>query len=229
MKRNKKFAISKTPGNIPASVAPTTPDPKVAPVLPAQPAAPVLPAPAAKPVPAPERQITAPPAPAAQPDVAALVELLRNGEFNARLAAAAKLGTLGVPEASQALIAALRDSTAEVAREAALALASDRSEATVQALSAAAENRDGYYHSQTQVAAIESLAKIGDVAAIPSLLLAIRARFADPSLAAIRAVAKIAPPEQSAAALTIVADNPEGYFLPTVMEAAGAILSGMKA
>jgi HEAT repeat protein len=79
------------------------------------------------------RQVEASPAPApkAQPDVAALIESLRNGEFNARLAAATKLGAIGSDKAAEVLKSVLRDSTAEVAREAASALAFSHSPETI--------------------------------------------------------------------------------------------------
>ena len=72
-----------------------------------------------------------------------------------------KLGTLGLPEAVEALKNALRDSTAEVAREAAVAQASDRTPATVATLAAVAENRDGYFLNSVRLAAAIALSGIG--------------------------------------------------------------------
>jgi HEAT repeat protein len=184
---------------------------------------------AATPVPAPVQQVdaTSLPSPKTQPDVGGLVEQLRNGEFNSRLAAAAQLGTMRLPAAVDALKVSLRDSTAEVARESALALASDPSPATIAALTSVVENRDGYFHSLTRTAAIESLARIGDSSVVPVLLQAIRDPYADPSRAAIRALAALAPKEQTISALVQVVNNPDNYFHPSVRLAAVTALAGI--
>jgi hypothetical protein len=96
-------------------------------------------------------------------------------------------------------------------------------------LSAVAINADGYFHSVTQTAAIESLAKIGGAAVAPALIQAIRAFYADPSRAAIRAVAQVVPAEQGRPALTAVVTNADGYFLPSVRLAAEEALAVKKA
>lgn len=231
MKRTKKSPTAKpnpAKASTPKPVAstPTAPAPATAPT----PVAPPVPTPTPQAPPTPARQIDVPPAPPvdSQAETASLLEQLRGGEFSARLAAAAKLGKLGTPVAVEALKTALRDSTAEVAREAVLALASKPSPAIVSALTSVLENRDGYFHSLTRAAAADSLGQINDATTIPALVLAIRDPFADPSRAAIRALARVASADQAASVLIQVITNADNYFLPSVRVAAVAALADVQ-
>ena len=99
------------------------------------------------------------------------------------MAVAAKVAEIDAPQAFQALREALRDPTAEVAREVALALGKARHAGAVEALAAAVENADGYFHCSVRTAAAESLARLNDPSAIRALTSAVRDPLAEPSRA----------------------------------------------
>jgi HEAT repeat protein len=151
------------------------------------------------------------------------IQQLRTGELASRICAAVKLGEIGSPEAIAALQTALRDSTAEVAREAALALGKTRQAAAAGALAAVLENADAFFHGIVRTAAAESLGQLGQRQSIAALALGVRDPLAEPSRAAIRALGLLAREEAVPVLLAVVA-NADNYFLPSVRLAAVEVL-----
>lgn len=177
-----------------------------------------------KPAPVQVIQQAVPPAPAV--DVQPLVEQLRRGDLASRSLAATKLGALGDHQAVTALREALRDSTAEVAREAAVALGVLKDKTAVHALIDVVLNPDGYYHSIVRAAAAESLGLIKDAVAVDALISAVRDPVLEPSLAAIHALGRIGD-ARARPALQAVAENADGFFLPQTQQAAVAVLPSL--
>jgi HEAT repeat protein len=138
--------------------------------------------------------------------------------------AAARLAESGDPQATGALQQALRDPTAEVAREAALAIAKGRRLSAVEALSEVVENPDGYFHPSVRIAAAESLGQLNDPRSVAPLCRAVRDPLAEPSRAAIRALGLVAR-EAAVPVLVSVINNVEGFFLPSVRVAAVEVLA----
>ena len=126
-------------------------------------------------------------------------------------------------EATQ-LIAALGSSDADLARDAAAALAAHRSDTAVEALIAVLENRDGFFHSVVRSAAAMSLGQLGDARAIPALVAAVRDPIADASAEAVRALAALGHPSAVAPLIDVVV-NHDGFFLNNVRLAAVRALS----
>jgi HEAT repeat protein len=180
---------------------------------------------------APVRQTEAPtfaPPPPAASLLQSYTEQLRTGELATRIEAAARLAEIGDPQAAGALQQALRDPTAEVACEAATALAKSRSSTAVDALSAVIENADNYFHYTVRAAAAASLAQLNDPRAIKALSTAVRDPFAEPSRAAIRALGAVAR-EEAVPTLLGVISNGDNYFLPSVRVAATEVLATIPA
>ena len=182
--------------------------------------APAKPAPAAGPV-TQSLQSESPAAAAAK--IQELIEQLRRGDLATRSAAAKKLAQLGDRQATSALTEALRDPTAEVAREAAGALGLLNDSASLHALIDVVMNRDGYFHSLVRTAAAESLGQMKNQSAVDALVAAIRDPICETSIAAIRALGKLGA-AGAATALQAVAKNADGYFLPQTQQAAVEVL-----
>ena len=126
------------------------------------------------------------------------------------------------PEAA-ALIAALRNSDADIARDAATALGTLGEASAVEPLIQVLGNLDGYYHSVVRSAAAASLGRLGDRRAVDVLLGTISDSLAEPSAEAIRALAAIGDP-RAVNPLIEVVRNSNGYFLPIARRAAVAAL-----
>ncbi len=118
-----------------------------------------------------------------------------------------------------ALVAALRGSDADAAREAAVELGRTKSAAAVDALAAALANADGYFHSVVRAAAAAALGEIGDARAVPALLAGVRDEMAEASAEAVRGLAAIGD-AAAVPALVEVVENRHGFFLPVVRRAA---------
>jgi hypothetical protein len=123
-----------------------------------------------------------------------------------------------------ALIAALRDPSAEAAAVAALKLGSRREPEAEQALCDALTNADGYFNPLTRVAALQAFTlrlpaepSSGEVATLTSL---VRDIDAEVSMAAIDAVAQRAPASIAIDSLLPVVIDETGFFLPIVRAAA---------
>jgi HEAT repeat protein len=136
-----------------------------------------------------------------------------------RAAAATALGHANDVTAVPALITALRDSDADVAREAAASLGLLGNAAAVEPLIAVLDNRDGYFHSVVRTAATHSLSQLRDLRAVPPLLIAIRDPIAEASAEAIRALASLPDPRGLPALLEVVR-NEHAFFLSTTRLAA---------
>jgi HEAT repeat protein len=126
--------------------------------------------------------------------------------------------------AAAALIAALRQTDADVARDAATSLASLGESAAVLPLIQVLENTDNYYHSVVRAAAAAGLGKLGDSRAIDSLLITIQDSLAEPSAEAIRSLGAIGDPRAISALIDVVR-NPTGFYLPIARRAAVLALS----
>jgi HEAT repeat protein len=136
-----------------------------------------------------------------------------------RVTAAAALGGMADVAAVPALIAALRDADADVAREAAASLGLLGNAAAVEPLIAVLNNSGGYFHSVVRAAATHSLGQLRDQSAIVPLLNAIRDPIAEASAEAIRALATFSDPRILPAFLEVVR-NEHGFFLATTRHAA---------
>jgi len=126
--------------------------------------------------------------------------------------------------AAAALIAALRQNDADIARDAATSLASLGESAAVLPLIQVLENTDNYYHSVVRAAAAASLGTLGDSRAIDSLLVTIQDSLAEPSAEAIRALAAIGDPRAISPLIEVIR-NPTGFYLPIARRAAVLALS----
>lgn len=127
--------------------------------------------------------------------VSPLVDVLANvdGYFHlvTRASAAMALGQLGRASAISSLIAATRDSSAEVSCEAILALGAMRAAPASAGLVEIVRNASGYFLSVSRHAAIRALGRIGDPSAKPVLEGIANSTVEEPSLvtAAIQALA----------------------------------------
>lgn len=159
---------------------------------------------------------------AAAPKVDVLQPLLKelaSTEPARRAKAAVALGRTADAAAAPALIAALRDGDADVAREAAASLGLLRSPTAVEPLIAVLNNRDGFFHAVVRIAATHSLGRLGDNRAVEPLIHAVRDPIAEASAEAIRALAALSDPRSLPAFLQVIR-NENGYFLSTTRHAA---------
>ena len=123
------------------------------------------------------------------------------------------------PAATARLVAALRDTTAEVAVEAAEALAHHPPELATPALQEVLANRDGYFNTATRAAAVRALGSLlprGEGAAIAA---ATTDPDASVSLAAIAALVERGE-EAGAAPLLRLLEDTTGFFLALTRQAA---------
>lgn len=126
-----------------------------------------------------------------------------------------------------AYVGALRDSNADLARDAALALGTTGNSSAVEPLIAALNNPDGYYHSVVRAAAAASLARIGDSRALEPLISTVRDCIAEPSVEAIRALG-ILGNSRAIPTLLEVVRNADGFFLPVARRAAITSLANFR-
>jgi HEAT repeat protein len=129
--------------------------------------------------------------------------------------------------AAARLIAGLRDSDADIARDAATSLGALGDSAAVEPLIQILNNVDGYYHAVVRAAAAVSLGRLGDRRAVEPLLNTIEDSLAEPSAEAIRALAAIGD-SRAVSPLIDVVRNPSGFFLPIARRAAVVALSRFK-
>jgi len=120
---------------------------------------------------------------------------------------------------TEALLAALRDPSAEVAIAAIGALRAHAGAPVTNALTEVLRNADGYFNPMTQVAAIQALRDRKDDIAPAVWARAVSAIDAELSVAAIRAVAT-QKPEHALSLVRPVLEDTSGYYLPMVREAA---------
>lgn len=168
----------------------------------------------------PLREAAAKPAGAAAAEVSAAAVLERPATVSApTLTAAAEVPAARPAVDVAELIAALRGSSADSAREAAEALGAAGNRTAVEPLAAVVANVDGYYHSVVRAAAAASLGRLGDNRAIPALTAGVRDPMAEASAEAVRALAALGD-QAAVAPLVDVVRNADGYFLPVVRRAA---------
>ncbi len=135
------------------------------------------------------------------------------------IAATPKKITTSANPAVLAHIAALRNTDADLARDAATALGKLADAAAVEPLIEVLSNENGYFHSVVRAAAASSLAELRDPRAFQPLVNAVRDTMAEASAEAVRALATIGDP-RAVAVLIDILRNQAGYFLPTVRLAA---------
>lgn len=121
--------------------------------------------------------------------------------------------------ALSAAIAALRDSNADVARDAATTLGRLGDASAVEPLIDVLRNENDYFHSVVRAAAASSLAQLRDARAFEPLCNATRDEMAEASAEAVRALAAMGD-KRAARVLIDIVRNPTGYFLSTVRLAA---------
>ena len=153
-----------------------------------------------------------------------LLQQLEARDYQTRSKAAQALSSRTEPEASAALIRALRDRSVEVAVAAATSLAVAASDEGRAALLCVLENAEGYYHALTRAAAVHGLGALlerdSDRAAIYA---ALRDLDAEVSIAAISALSALGDDGVVARLLDVV-ENADGFFLPITRLAAARAL-----
>jgi HEAT repeat protein len=158
-------------------------------------------------------------APAKSESTQLLLDELTSPDSLRRATAATALGRSANVAAVPALVVALRDADADVAREAAASLGLLGSASAVEPLIAVVENHDGYFHSVVRTAAIHSLGQLRDPRGVVPLLNAVKDPIAEASAEAIRALASLADPRSLPALLEVVR-NEHRFFLATTRHAA---------
>jgi hypothetical protein len=119
----------------------------------------------------------------------------------------------------QSLIQALRDPSADVARDAAVELGRAKDRSAVGALIEVISNNDDFYHNVVRAAAAEALGQLGDVSAVEPLLVLSRDTMAEASAEAVRALAQLND-QRAVGPLIDIVQNSYGFFLPIVRRAA---------
>lgn len=152
-----------------------------------------------------------------------LARLRNGGDYGDRARAALALASITDPEATAALVTALRDQSSEVAAQAAEALAQHRGEVATSALRGVLENREGYFSSETRASAVRSLGTLlpaGEGAPIAGALADVDA------LVSLAAIATLAERDEtlSAGALMGVLEDRRGFYLPLTRHAAARAL-----
>jgi HEAT repeat protein len=130
-------------------------------------------------------------------------------------------------DAVATLVAALRDPSAEVASQAAEALARHRSAVATSALTMVVENRDGYFNAMTRASAVRALGTLLPAHEGALLVAAVSDVDALVSLAAIAALAE-RDDSASASALMTVLENRAGFYLPLTRQAAARAISRLR-
>jgi hypothetical protein len=130
------------------------------------------------------------------------------------------------PEVTTALVDALRDPSAEVAADAAEALANHPTAATVPALRAVVDNTDGFFNTAVRAAAIRTLSTVLPRGEGTPIADAVRDVDAEVSIAAIAGLVDRRE-EASTDALLAVIENPRGFYLDLTRRAAARGLFGL--
>jgi HEAT repeat protein len=147
-----------------------------------------------------------------------LLELLKARDYASRTQAAQALANHREPEATEALIHALRDRSVEVAVAAATALSVAGGERATQALLAVLDNTEGYYHALVRAGAVHGLGSLLPRDERTALVRALRDLEAEVSIAAIAAFSNGG--REAAPALLAVVENTDGFYLPITRLAA---------
>jgi hypothetical protein len=120
---------------------------------------------------------------------------------------------------TQALIGSLRDTSAEVAVDAAETLGARPGDETIEALREVLVNREGYFSGVTRAAAARSLGAILPPGGLSPLYTAVADVDAEVSLAAIAALVERAEDGCADALITLLEDS-SGFYLPPTRRAA---------
>ncbi|MDB4986161.1 MAG: hypothetical protein JWN04_1339, partial [Myxococcaceae bacterium] len=166
----------------------------------------------------------APSAPKAQKSASSsslseLLTLITARDYETRSKAAQGLANHRDDSALDALMAALRDRSVEVAVAAATSLSMSGSARARRALLAVLENSEGYYHALTRAAAVHGLGGVQLREDPMPLQRALRDLEAEVSIAAISALSSTWD-RASASALLGVVENADGFYLPITRLAA---------
>jgi hypothetical protein len=158
-----------------------------------------------------------------------LAQLANDPSWQIRANAASRLASVQAPGVVDALLAAARDPSAEVAAAAIVALGGKRDARVEPVLRQVLANQEGYFLPVTRAAAVQALAHHLPDGELAPVLDATRDMDAEVSLVAIAALAECAPRAASDPLLRILRDR-TGYFLPLVrlgaanaLERAGAL------
>lgn len=152
-----------------------------------------------------------------------LARLRGAGDYGERARAALALAGVTDPETTAALVSALRDRSAEVAAQAAEALAHHPGDVATSALRRVLENHDGYFSPPVRASAVRSLGALlpaNDAAPVQGALGDVEAIV---SLAAIATLAE-RDESASAAALLGLLEDRRGFYLPLTRQAAARAL-----
>jgi HEAT repeat protein len=156
---------------------------------------------------------------AAEARARTIADLRGAPDFRDRVRAIRVLAGFADADAIAALIAALKDTSAEVAVEAAEALGHRRGARAIAALQETLDNRDGYCSPVARAAAVRALGKLLPPGQGLPVVAAVRDVDSTVSLAAIAALADRRE-DASASALRAVLDDTAGFYLPATRQAA---------
>jgi HEAT repeat protein len=156
-----------------------------------------------------------------------LAHLREASDFAERARAAQALASVRDRAATDALVAALRDRSSEVAAQAAEALGQHRGDIAAMALREVLENRDGYYSPVTRASAVRSLGALLPADQVSAIASAVADIDATVSLAAIAALAER---DESTSANTLIGviENRAGFYLPLTRQAAARALQRLQ-
>lgn len=135
--------------------------------------------------------------------------------WQARIVAANALAELRGDRVVDALVRAVRDPSAEVAVAAVAALACQPGRRATEDLREVLRETEGVVGPYTRAAAVEAIARCQGHAALPLLREALHDGDAEVSMAAVHALARVAP-DESAPWLHALLEDRSGYFSPVV-------------
>lgn len=176
------------------------------------------PAKTAAPAPAPVR-----PSPASSGREEHLARLRGGGDYGERASAALALAGVTDPETTAALVSALRDQSAEVAVQAAEALAHHPGDVATSALRQVLENPDGFFSPPVRASAVRSLGALlpaNEAAPVQGALGDVEA------IVSLAAIATLAERDESASAGALMGllEDRRGFYLPLTRQAAARAL-----
>jgi hypothetical protein len=161
-------------------------------------------------------------------NVSELVAVLRSSrDFRERVEAARSLGSVPGDESTAGLVVALRDASAEVAVEAALALRHHPGQPTLTALRQVVETWDRYFDATVRAAAIRSLGVVLPRNDGALLERAVSSVDTEVSLAAISALVERGEPSGAARLIGLLEDR-TGFYLPLTRAAAARGLVALR-
>jgi HEAT repeat protein len=156
------------------------------------------------------------------------MDLLRDAaDFAERARAAHVLGDFVDAETTAALTRALRDSSSEVAVQAAESLARHGGAVAITALQGVLQNSDGYVGTETRASAVRALGSLLPPNEGTAVVAAVADADATVSLAAIAALAERDEPVSANALLGVLEDR-GAFYLPLTRHAAARALSRLR-